>query len=345
VPHDRLLTVVRERLGPTPVAELVATIVTTGRTVGIPQGGPLSPLLLNLLLDAALDRPWHRDHPDTPLIRWVDDVLILTPTPTAGDTAREELRTRLGQVGLTLKEEAKPHTANLTKGERKHWLGFDIGATAGKPDLKVTAAAWNNLAATLRECNDSDSPGKDAQHAVQGWTAHYGAALDDITTATGRIRTIAAKECATDAVDPASIHTAGTRSRQRFQVALERAVQSVEHEERNGADTPPAPDDQATDRAAAPPARTISKIHADRRIAPESWSSHPVNPPRNATAHAADRCFAPVEYALAHTRLSNAPPSRPSPTMSPTHARPPPPGRVERMRRIRRIAALGERPR
>ena len=78
VPRGRLEDVLHRRLPNENLVSLILKLADNGRSRGIPQGAPASPLLLNLYLDYVLDRPWERQHPDLPLLRWIDDLLILT---------------------------------------------------------------------------------------------------------------------------------------------------------------------------------------------------------------------------------------------------------------------------
>jgi hypothetical protein len=114
-----LLPVVRDRLDDTAVTELIETIVRAGGTdgVGIGQGSPQSPVLLNLYLDAVLDRPWAEAFPDVPLIRWIDDVLLLCPTRQDAEITLRVLTRMLDEAMMPLKSDPPPTVSDLGNGE------------------------------------------------------------------------------------------------------------------------------------------------------------------------------------------------------------------------------------
>jgi RNA-directed DNA polymerase len=92
---------------------------------GVPQGGPISPLLCNIYLHE-LDRAWaERGYEragglDAKLIRYADDVVVLSSKPVA-TRLRDRLADALGGLGLILSEEK---TWVTTAAEGFDFLGF-----------------------------------------------------------------------------------------------------------------------------------------------------------------------------------------------------------------------------
>ena len=97
IPCSRLLQVLSRRL-PADVLELVGRTCTAGRKQGVRQGAPLSPWLVNVYLDHFLDQPWHRTHPDAPLLRTADDVLVLSSSRDQAEGLYDDLSRRLRSV-------------------------------------------------------------------------------------------------------------------------------------------------------------------------------------------------------------------------------------------------------
>jgi group II intron reverse transcriptase/maturase len=168
VPHAPLLTALRTRLGDSPVLGLMETIITTGREVGIPQGGPLSPLLLNVFLAEMLDHPWVETYPDRPLIRWADDVLILTHSQKEAEDTLTRLTDTLGEAKLEVKQSSLS-IACLEAAETIDWLGFRLtkkGETLS-PDIKLEK--WDELKDDLLRTHVEDRPILNAREIIRGW--------------------------------------------------------------------------------------------------------------------------------------------------------------------------------
>lgn len=83
---------------------------------GTPQGGVLSPLLANIALHP-LDRYWEQQHPETKLIRYADDFVVLTRGRPAG-TYRPSLENITGRLKLRL----SPEKTRVVEAE----AGFDF---------------------------------------------------------------------------------------------------------------------------------------------------------------------------------------------------------------------------
>ena len=110
----------------------------TIRTKGVLQGSSLSPLLANLYLDAFDEHITALGHH---LVRYGDDLLILTQSEQAARDALGQVRGLLLPLGLDLKE-AKTAVTSIASGVR--FLGFEVG-----PDLDTVHVADIALRQTL----------------------------------------------------------------------------------------------------------------------------------------------------------------------------------------------------
>ena len=139
VSHAPLLERVQALLGQEWLTRLIGRIITgTGRTRGVPQGGALFPLLLNFHLDGVLDQKWKKRHPDIPLIRYADDILLLCRNVEEAQQAYETLTELLQPTGMQLKGSFETDTADLRTGHRAEWLGYSLGMVGGEITVEIS---------------------------------------------------------------------------------------------------------------------------------------------------------------------------------------------------------------
>ena len=143
VPRKRLLDVLRRRIPNDRLTQLIDVVTSNGTKRGLPQGAPLSPLLLNLFLDHFLDKVWKKPHPDLPLLRTADDLLIPCRTQEEAQKAHVELQRILMPTGMLLKHTPEKAIRDLAAGgtvtdNTAQWLGFNI--RLGKHELEVRIA-------------------------------------------------------------------------------------------------------------------------------------------------------------------------------------------------------------
>jgi len=135
VRHD-LLEPVLKKLIPNPfLVELSMAIESPDRTDngqpgrGLHQGSTLSPALLNAYLAEHLDLPWAEQHPQWPLVRYADDIIVLTRSKAEARAAHRALATMLARVGMEL---AAHKTRNTWLDSKPvAWLGHTISRGHG----------------------------------------------------------------------------------------------------------------------------------------------------------------------------------------------------------------------
>lgn len=174
VPHDNLVACFRRWFGTSPLCDLLATIVTTGRTVGIRQGGALSMMLLNLFLDEHLDVPFARLHSTCTLIRWVDDLIVIAPDREEVDHALGTVNRILSEVGREFGLKDGIEIGDLSTGGKAEWLGLVVGIENDTHMVGVSAKRWGALDQSIRDAHGEDCPTRHARDSVRGWVYTIG---------------------------------------------------------------------------------------------------------------------------------------------------------------------------
>jgi RNA-directed DNA polymerase len=133
IDQEKLLAKVRERVSDRRMLKLLrkwlmAGVMEEGKfrreTTGTPQGGVISPLLANIYLHS-LDREWQHHHQRLgELVRYADDLVILSRTFPSAKQALQHLVAILADLGLQLHPE-KTRIRGLRKGQEEFdFLGF-----------------------------------------------------------------------------------------------------------------------------------------------------------------------------------------------------------------------------
>ena len=130
VNHDKMMSLVRDRVADRRVRRLIRRYLQTGmlsgdvyipRSEGTPQGGPLSPLLANLLLDQLDQELEKRNHR---FVRYADDVSIYVKSERAG---RRVLQSVSDFLTRKLKLKVNKDKSRVAKPRHRSLLGFSIG--------------------------------------------------------------------------------------------------------------------------------------------------------------------------------------------------------------------------
>lgn len=153
VNHDKLLSLLAQRIGDKRVLKLIRLFLQAGmlsngvvieRQEGTPQGGPLSPLLSNILLhelDTELTRRGHR------FCRYADDCNIYVRSLRAGTRVITSL-TRWLEAHLHLRiNEAK---SGVARSHERKFLGMRIVKVGGKVMISVSPVSLQRLKAKIR---------------------------------------------------------------------------------------------------------------------------------------------------------------------------------------------------
>ena len=146
IPHRELLDMIAERIVDGKVLALIKLFLKGGvmeqgkaekGETGTPQGGVISPLLANIYLDR-IDKGWKPLNKYARLIRYADDVVILTKDNT------EKLFSRLQTLTGNLKLKLNPRKTRIVKAEEESFdfVGFSFKKAPNRLRTKKVAYFW-----------------------------------------------------------------------------------------------------------------------------------------------------------------------------------------------------------
>jgi len=171
LPLQRLWDALRSMLGDTPIVRLIRRMAGRPQRRGIRQGGSLSSLLLNAYLHRTLDQWWLERHPEAPLIRVADDLLLQFADSTGIMDAVSDLRNRLRGCGLATKGYLP---TDLRSGQAVEWLGYRISLAGDLAVCRVAERAWSSLRDGLWLTLDEPDSILLARNSVLQWLAQLG---------------------------------------------------------------------------------------------------------------------------------------------------------------------------
>ncbi len=171
IPHERLITLLRNRITDRWIIRLVRRWLKAGvmdgrethyPEAGTPQGSIISPLLANLYLNE-LDKYWerngyaHRYKQDSHLIRYADDMVVLCPTKARAQILHKRIEAILSGLGLKLNED-KSRIVHLKEGFDFLGFHFTSGYSSRKrkevvvkfPSAKATKSIRQNIKLVLK---------------------------------------------------------------------------------------------------------------------------------------------------------------------------------------------------
>jgi hypothetical protein len=172
---------------------LLERVVLTKTKRGLRQGGNLSPLLLNLYLDHFLDKKWFRQHPDIPLLRWADDLLVLGSAWEEAQQAYQDLQRLLYPTGMMLKGTPEQAIHDLRDSGYADWLGYRLSKGKNGLVVNMTESAWTSLAEKLEQDHEKDCSPLRAYQTIMGWVSQLGPCFNstDLIQTYARIVTLA----------------------------------------------------------------------------------------------------------------------------------------------------------
>lgn len=204
VPHDRFDVACKALFQCSETDDLMALIKAVSQVAGEPnglrQGPPASPIFFNLYCHAYLDEPWRQGHSDTPLFRYVDDLLVMCKSKAEAEQVSQQLADLAESAGLPLKPGI---VAQDVRQDQVSWIGYGI---KGAPwSIGITELSWTKLKESLSKTHELPASPLRADRAIQGWVRQHGPvhAASDRAAIVERVRKLASA-MAFDEITPAA---------------------------------------------------------------------------------------------------------------------------------------------
>ena len=162
IPHDRLMKAIAERVVDGSILALVKMFLEAAivderdggsprrNSRGTPQGGAISPLLANIylnLLDRAFQRRKARGDVQGRLVRYADDLVVLSPKPP--DATLQWMHSVLQRMGLSLNTE-KTKVKLMVENESFDFLSYRHRRWRGRLFLDIGDKAYRRTKDELR---------------------------------------------------------------------------------------------------------------------------------------------------------------------------------------------------
>ena len=182
VNHDKLISILRERVFDSATLHLIRKFLQTGimengfvkaNAIGMPQGGPLSPLLSNVMLnelDRELERRGHR------FVRYADDCMIFCKSKKSAERTLENILPYIeGKLFLKVNRK-KTKVAHISKVK---YLGYSFYRYKGKCRFRVHSKSVNKMKDRIRVLTDRNNGMSNAvredkyQKYVRGWVEYF----------------------------------------------------------------------------------------------------------------------------------------------------------------------------
>jgi hypothetical protein len=148
---------------------LLSRVLESRMTCGLRQGAATSTSMLNLYLDRTLDMAWARRHPNVPLLRYIDDLLLIIPAELTAQAHQiyADLRSLVESAGMRLKGTEQSSTFDLGRRQPINWLGFCFRlGRDGRLDYSIPRNRQSLLLESLENCHFEDSPQLRADHVL-----------------------------------------------------------------------------------------------------------------------------------------------------------------------------------
>jgi ribonuclease HI len=227
VPRKRLINCLKFMGIPDELCNLIERAINRPGKRGISQGSPLSPLLLNVYLNHLLDDPWMRRHPETPIVRFADNLFLVPTDKQAAAELHAELYDLLLPTGMVLKHGADNSICRLGSGQNANWLGYQITWNDGL-EIGIGPDGWTRLGELLPECHvHPDAPIR-VQEVLAGWVDQMGPTYgsEDQKATLDKIRTMASSQGFEEVPDKDELETIWRGAFIRYRV-LRRVIGST----------------------------------------------------------------------------------------------------------------------
>jgi hypothetical protein len=130
-------------------------------------------MLSNVYLDRCLDRPWRQQNPRMPLLRVVDDLLVLTWDEGESVAAQTSLRSMLVEAGMEANA-SKGVLRDLAAGQSIDWLGYAICKGGQGVEPRLSERSWERLRMALSVLHAGPDAPIRALETIEGWLDQAG---------------------------------------------------------------------------------------------------------------------------------------------------------------------------
>ena len=181
IPHDRLMTRVREHIADGSVLRLIESYLKAGvldtmkgwqpSESGTPQGAVLSPLLSNIYLNPLDHQMAQAGHEMT---RYADDFVIQCRTRTEAEAVLEKVRLWVEAAGLRLHPE-KTRIVDATQRGGFDFLGYHFERGYRWPRSKSLRKLKDTLRAKTQRTNGRSMPAiiRSVNATLRGWYGYF----------------------------------------------------------------------------------------------------------------------------------------------------------------------------
>ncbi len=177
LPHNQLQETLRSRVLNPRLCDLIEMLLGINVGKGIPQGNALSPLMLNLYCDKRIDRPWGERFPQWPMIRYADDIFVLTRSESEAADALRQLTRRVTGAGLKLKDASSNRVFNLRQAPCPNWLGNRLQLDGNELVITYRMDEAERLAFKLRQAKRQGEGMEEVGQRLRHWAHQRGAAF------------------------------------------------------------------------------------------------------------------------------------------------------------------------
>lgn len=182
VNHDKLMTILSERIEDKQVLRLIRSYLNSGimidglispRKEGTPQGSPLSPLLSNILLDKLdkeLERRGHK------FVRYADDCSIYVGSEKAAERVKTSI-TRYIEKKLKLK--VNERKTRISKARESTLLGFSFYSDKEGYQIRIAKKSLKRIKEKVKEITSRRKPHSLEQRLtllapiIRGWVNYF----------------------------------------------------------------------------------------------------------------------------------------------------------------------------
>jgi hypothetical protein len=169
-----LARIVQRHLCDEELVQFVMRALSSGKGKGIHRLSALSALFLDLYLYDLIDRPWRKRHPDRPLLRAGEELLLPCASRAEARGAGAKLAALLADAGIPLRGGRVSAPVEVGEEPRATWLGFEIEMVNKSARYFAADSAYEHLAIYLSLACEAADPLVQAERVIERWGMRMG---------------------------------------------------------------------------------------------------------------------------------------------------------------------------